>query len=429
MKRGRTVILAGILLGAIAPAAAAQGDSTRYARTPDALRPYKQFQNPYKIFFAEPQAFRGPGRDVAAPPDIDTVKIGVLAPIEGSRDAHLGQRIVRGATLAVEEANAAGGFGGVPFALVTRNDLGLWGASSNEMVALYDHGVWAMLGSIDGANTHIMTRLALKLGMPMVNTATTDPMLTETAIPWIVRCIADDRQSSYALALYMHEVRGFRRVALLRSNDRYGRVGTGELVDAMRRLGAPVVLELRYTPGSVDVRSQLERIGDAGVEAVVVWGDGRDAGEIVRRMRDMGLQQPVFGPDRLVSAEFLEAAGSTAEGVVATYPFNPATDDPVFLAFRERYLTRFGETPDAYGAHAYDGMQMVIQSIRHAGLNRVRIRDALTDIETFRGVTGVIPFDATWNDVGPVWMAVVQNGTYTFFPSPMEDGNNAVGRR
>ena len=34
----------------------------------------------------------------------------------------------------------------------------------------------------------------------MVNTGTTDPTLTETAIPWILRCMADDRQQGYALA-------------------------------------------------------------------------------------------------------------------------------------------------------------------------------------------------------------------------------------
>lgn len=429
MRRKSGTLLAVCLLALLVTDLTAQNDSTGYARTPEVLRPYNRFQSPYKVFFNEPQAYRGLGRDVAAPSGIDTVEIGVLAPLGDSPHAHLGRSIVQGAMLAVEEANAAGGFEGLPFALVTRSDRGVWGASANELVALYDQGVWATLGSVDGANTHIMVRLALKLGMPLVNTATTDPTLTETATPWIVRVIADDRQSSYALALYMHDVRWFRRVALLRSNDRYGRVGTGELVDAMRRLGAPFVLELRYTPGSVDVQSQLERIDDAGVDAVVLWGDGRDAGEILRQMREMGMQQPVLGPDRLVSAEFLEAAGSASEGVVATYPFNPTTDDPEFLGFRARYQNRFDDTPDAYPAHAYDGMRMIIQSIRRAGLNRVRIRDELTKLRTFRGVTGMIRFDTTWNDVGPVWMAVVKNGTHQFFPSPREFGSDANSRR
>src|SRR3989304_2041 len=112
---------------------------------------------------------RGRGRDKPAPVGLHEVPIGFLGPIAGSRDSSYGRRMLQGATLAVEEANARGGYRGIPFRLVIRNDLGLWGATSNELVALNDAGVWATLGSIDGANTHIMLRIALKIDMPLVS--------------------------------------------------------------------------------------------------------------------------------------------------------------------------------------------------------------------------------------------------------------------
>ncbi len=65
-------------------------------------------------------------------------------------------------------------------------------------------------------------------------------------------------------------------------------------------------------------------------------------------------------------------------------------------------------------------MTLLIQAIRNAGLNRVRIRGELTSFKSLRGVTGEIPLDATRNDVGPVWMAEVRQGTFHFFSSPME---------
>ncbi|MEE8373247.1 MAG: ABC transporter substrate-binding protein, partial [Dehalococcoidia bacterium] len=126
----------------------------------------------------------------------------------------------------------------------------------------------------------------------------------------------------------------------------------------------------------------------------------------------------VLGADRLVSDEFLQLAGRAAEGVVATYPYNPARDDPLLQDFHRRYQERFDEAPEAFAAHAYDGMTLLIRAIRNAGLNRVRIRDELTSLKSFRGVTGEITFDATSNDVGPVWMAEVRQGTFHFFSSP-----------
>ena len=62
--------------------------------------------------------------------------------------------MLHGAQLAIEEANARGGYGGTPFRLMVHNDQALWGAASNEMVKIaYDEKVWPMLGSISGDST------------------------------------------------------------------------------------------------------------------------------------------------------------------------------------------------------------------------------------------------------------------------------------
>jgi ABC-type branched-subunit amino acid transport system substrate-binding protein len=397
-----------------------QEDSIRYANTPPKLAPFGDYQSPYVFFFDDRPEHLGPGRDKAPPSGLTEVTLGFVGPIEGSRDARLGSRMLQGATLALEEANADGGFDGLPFTLIVRNDLGLWGASSNVIVELHDAGVWATTGSIDGANTHIMLRVALKLDMPLVVTADTDPTFTETRIPWAIRVNGDDRQSGYALALQIHDVMGHSRVAVLRENNRYGRVGTAEFKDAMKRLGAPIVLEMRYERGDTTFTAQLDRIRQTDPEAVLLWGDAEETGVIVRQMREMGMHQAVFGSDRIVSDEFLRIAGRAAEGVVATYPYNPTLDDPILKDFNRRYRERFDEEAESYAAHAYDGMKIMIEAVRRAGLNRVRIRDELTSLRSYRGVTGEIILDERWDDIGSIWMVEVRDGGFYFFPSPLE---------
>lgn len=387
-----------------------------YGNTPEELLPYRRHQAPYIHFFTEPQSFLGSGREKPPPANLKAVKIGFLGPLDSSAEAPLGKHMLQGATLALEEANAGGGYKGLPFVLIPRNDAGLWGASANELVKLNDEKVWAILGSIDGASTHIALRAALKLELPIVNTGSTDPTLTETRIPWIIRCIADDRQNGYTLALHIFKQQGYTKIAVLRQNNRYGRTGITEFKDAARRLGYPLLLELRYAAGDTIFTTQLERINQASAQAVVIWGNAKEAGLIVRQMRTLGMRQAVFGADRLVSPEFLRIAGKAAEGVVVTSPYNVKAEDEKLTEFNRHYTKRFGENPDAFAAHAYDGMSLLIQAIDTAGLNRVRIRDALTALETYRGVTGVITFDATNNDVGPVWLAEVRQGKFSFFP-------------
>jgi ABC-type branched-subunit amino acid transport system substrate-binding protein len=87
--------------------------------------------------------------------------------------------------------------------------------------------------------------------------------------------------------------------------------------------------------------------------------------------------------------------------------------------------------PDVFAAFAYDGMNMIIGAVEKAGLNRVLIRDVLTDLKTFQGyegVTGKVEFDATWNNIRPIFMARVRNGKFEFSPAPSQVRNvNAEG--
>ena len=386
-----------------------------YGRTPEAAIPYRDFPEPYTRFYKEKLPFRGAGRAEESAPGTDTVKIGLLVPSDSAPDAHLGLRMREGITLAIEQANAAGGFQGIPFEVVVREESGLWGASASEMVAFKtEDDVLAVMGSIDGANTHIALRAALKLGLPMVNTATTDPTLTETNIPWIVRCMADDRQQGYALTHHIFGELGIERTVVFRVNDRYGRTGVGEFRDAARRLRHPVLAELRWDPGERDFTRQLDRIAALTPEAIILWGNAADTAAIVREIRRRRMPVRVFGCDRMASQAFLEAAGVAADGVVTAATYDPTRADPRLAVFVEAFTARFGVAPETFAAHAYDGARLLIAAIRTAGLNRVRLRDALYDYERFDGVTGPIVFDTTLNDIGPVYLATAREGRWSY---------------
>ena len=135
------------------------------------------------------------------------------------------------------------------------NDNGLWGSSGNEITNMaYKDQVWAILGTIDGANSHIAIRVALKAEILMMNSGDTDPTFTETNIPWTARCIGDDRQMGYLMADYLFRKMGYKRVALIRSSNRFGRFGIREVRDTARRMGHPVLIEMAYKVGAARSR-------------------------------------------------------------------------------------------------------------------------------------------------------------------------------
>jgi ABC-type branched-subunit amino acid transport system substrate-binding protein len=398
-----------------------------YALTPEDLEPFGAVR-PFKEHFLEQMEYTGPGRAIPEPEQLDSVKLGFIGPIVAtvsvatggkSHEEALGIQMLRGTRLAIEEANARGGYlaRSIPFELVISNDNGLWGASGNEIVKLaYEDGVRAILGTIDGANSHIAIRVALKAEVLMINSGDTDPTFIETNIPWVARVISDDRQMGYLLADYVYRTLGLERVGIIRSSNRYGRFGVREVRDGSRRLGFPVLLEMAYQLGNEDFSLHLERLRSRDVDAIVHWGDARESALILNQMREMGMEQPYFANDRSVSNEFVETAGANAEGVTCVFPWNPEREDRKLEIFRENFRRRFGVEPDTYAAHAYDGMNMLVWAIQAAGLNRAKIRDVVAYMtRPWPGVTGDIDLSATLDDVGEVFLARFENGRWNYY--------------
>ncbi len=418
-----------------------------YTGAPEDLRPFAKFTTPYYEYYQDLIEYNGAAREIPDPnlKDLTEIRIGFLAPLYDHPDQVRGTRMLNGAQMAIDEANVVGGYGGKPFRIITHNDYdnwqnsipstrgiskdsAIWGAASNDAVRMiYDDKVWAMFGSISSESTHIALRLTLKAETPLVNSASTDPTIPETIIPWYHTDLQDDRVQGYTLARHIYDELGLKRVALLRVNSRYGRFGVIKFRDASRRLGHPIVIEQKYRPGDTDFRHQLEVIQDSRVDAIVLWSDIPEAAGILQQMQELGMKQRVFGSHRTIGDELVKLAGSAAEGFEAVYPYDPSRTDPRWLDFVSRYETRYHDKPDHFAALAYDEMRMLLDAICRAGLNRGRIRDALTGLASYKGVTGDMIFDPNCKNIAHLYLGRVQNGEIHYRPITMDKPYATVG--
>ena len=409
-----------------------------YAGEPADLSPYAKFAAPYDTNYTHPNIYSGAGRDLPEPKGLTEVRIGFFGPVQPNPESVFGLRMLHGAQLAVEEANARGGYGGKPFKLMQHNDYdnwqanavygddrptdpAIWGSPSNEAVKMiYDDQDWAIFGSISSESTHIMLRVALRAEIPIVNSASTDPTIPETYIPWYFTDLQDDRVQSLTLARRIFTELGLKRAALLRVNSRYGRFGVLKFRDAARRLGHPVVIEQKYLPGDTDFSKQLQVIRSSRADAIVLWTDEAQAALILKQLRAAGMKQRVFGAYRTLGPTLLAEAGDAAEGFEAVFPYDPTRNDPRWIDFNKRFEDRFHEKPEQFASLAYDAMNALLDSICKAGLNRARIHDALADIEEYDGVTGHMVFDPNQKNVAPMYLGTVHNGAITFRVATME---------
>ena len=274
------------------------GNYPFYGNVPEEMLPYRNIE-PYYRYWLTRLPFYGPGRDYPAPPDLKTLRVGLLSPPPYGPEAVRGEMSKKGVVLAIEEANAAHQPGELPFELVEKADSPQWGSAANIAVEFADTNALAFIGTVDGDATHVALRVVLKTEMFMVNCSDPDPSLTETQIPWLLRDFPDNRQQGYLLARLMVEERGLSKIVVFRGNSRPGRMGVRPFVDAVRRLGHPVLQEINFKDGDRTFDTQVAVIKQANPDAVVFWGNPAETGPAAAQLRAAGVKAAFYGFDRL----------------------------------------------------------------------------------------------------------------------------------
>ena len=360
---------------------------------------------PYKDASKMPSTFEGPGRDLPEPANVQEVLIGYYGPGE---DAHpAGGIIWQGATLAIEEANREGGYHAKPFKLVARWSENPWrgGAALIARMAFVDR-VWVIIGSIEGASTHLAEQVVAKALLPLVNPVATDRTIHMASVPWMFSVVAGDNLYSTVLA---RALRG-RKTVILSATDHDSRAFCGYLKPALMEEKARIALQLEFEPGRPDLSELVRDAVEARPEAIAVIADAGDSARLVTLLREKKYGGRIAGGPLFGRAAFAAQAGSAAEGAVFPWAGAPTA------SFCSRFAARFGRQPDYAAACAYDAVGVVVKAIRSAGLNRARIRDALAALPAYEGASGPIQWDVFGQNRRPPVLAMIRAGEPTAIP-------------
>lgn len=326
------------------------------------------------------------------------VKIGLAGPFSLAR----GLSMRHGAQLAVDQINARGGVHGQPLELSVVDDSANDDAAVRAAQQLYDDpAVVAVVGHLSSGTSLAAAPVYGSGSDPvvMVSPSASSPELSGIN-PYVFRLCPTDLRYGAALARFVRQSLGARRVGIVFVNNDYGRGVRQTFTSEFAKLGGTVVEEDPYLPAIYSVEPYLARMRQSGVDALMLAMDRSDAELTVRQMQAAGLHWPVVGGDALTG---IEAAGPLAEGIrfpTAYLADAPGEPNATFLA---AYLRAHpGERPDPRGAGAYDAVTLIARAIAARGADRAAIREYLSQVgrrvPALKGVTGTIAFD-TLGDV------------------------------
>jgi branched-chain amino acid transport system substrate-binding protein len=291
---------------------------------------------------------------------------------------------------AVAEANARGGYDGLPFEVVLRAEDGPWGSGSKQVTALaVEDSVWVILGGLDGGGAHLAEMIAAKLWVPVITITAADRTIDFANVPWVFRCFPSDDRQACALLNYARGC-AYDSLVVFSEAAREGRTGARRLLDAAHRQQVLLAGPLEYDPRTPEACLGSADLGSA--DAVLIWGPAASGQALLRALRHEGFPGPVLGPACLLSEELLQGGSAWGEVTVAA-PYDWGCENPRRREFCRRYEAEAGRTCEPTAVFAFDAACMAMTAIQQAGLNRARIRDALAS-GSFPTAAGFLRFDS-----------------------------------
>jgi len=339
-------------------------------------------------------------------PAVREVRIGYFGPSDPSH-AEAGD-MWRAARLAVEQANAGGGFRGRPFRLVARWSKDPWGTGVTQVVRMaYTDRVRAILGGIDGPSTHLAEQAVAKARLVLISPGSTDRTANLANVPWMFSCLPGDPLLAGPLVAEVSARVGKEPFVVVSTDDHDARMFTAALMKGFTRRRTVPRHHFVCRKAGHEVAELVSRIVRAEPAAVVLAAGPADSARLVTAIRGAGYTGLLFGGPSLGHRHFLRSTGPAAEGVIFPLLYSPGSSPDGFARTFER---RFGHAPDYAAAHAYDAARLLVEAVREAGLDRTRIREAVRKLSPWTGVTGIVRWDAQGGNVRPVPLGTIREG-------------------
>jgi len=322
----------------------------------------------------------------------EPLRIGGAFNLSG-RHYDLGVSGRNGATLAVEDLNAAGGIDGRRLELVVRDDEQEPEAARRAVQALADLGVVAIVGHMTSAMTEATLAQANQARVLMIS-PTTSAAKYQGLDDWLVLLNLSTRASTAAIVARMTRIEKVRRLVAVQ--DLSNKVFTQAWIDGVReelaRRGGELVV-VTFTSGEARPLSDVAALAlAAGADGVLVLANSLDSASLCQQVRKRDARLPIFGSDWGFTQDVVAHGGSAVEGAIFTQKVNVEDQSPRFRRFRDAHVARFSRPPDFAAALSYEAVQLVAEGLRRE-TTREGLRRAILSLGEYQGLQGTVRLD------------------------------------
>ncbi len=352
--------------------------------------------------------------------DAVTLKIAHIGPLTGPAAVY-GTATSRGAKIAADEINAAGG--NFQIELLDEDDTHDAEKAVNAYNAVMDQGAQMIIGTTTTTPCIAVGAVANEERVFMLTPSASSTDVTKGKDNVYQVCFTDPAQGA-ASAEYIANHKLATKVAVIYNNADAYSTGIYNTFDAKaKEVGLEIVSTTTFNDDTTDFSVQVADAQTNGAELVFLPIYYTPASQILTTAHAIGFA-PIFfgvdGMDGILSIEGFDT--SLAEGVMLLTPFSADAQDEKTKNFVAKYQELYNEIPNQFAADAYDGVYALVAAAEKAGVQNGAAAEDICDamiaaMQEIRieGITGTMTWAATGEVSKTPTAVVIKDGAYVGF--------------
>ncbi len=285
------------------------------------------------------------------------IKIAGLVELSGG-GVTSGTNFNDGVKLAVKEINAAGGIMGRKIDYTANDTQSQPQVSKALAVKAVDDGAYVVMGPVFSGSILVSMAETKRAEIPNF-TGGEAAAITQQGNPYIFRTSFTQTTAMPKVARYLKDVMKAKTVAIVYTNNDYGKGGRDVFVKAVEPHGLKVVADISTDPGQLDFSGAVLKVKQANADALFIYTNEEEAARALRELRKQGYDKPIVGETVLTSQKVIELAGDAANGAIAHVGLTADAPDPGIKAFAAKFQKEYNYKPDHNGLKGYTAMYVV----------------------------------------------------------------------
>lgn len=355
----------------------------------------------------------------SAAPKAD-LKVGLAISLTGAANT-FGPSQQKGAELAVEEVNKAGGIDGAKLQLLIQDDA----STRDQGITAFrkfinEDKVAAIIGptlSGTAAGAHPVAQAA---GVPTVAISNTGIGIVGKCeygpCDWIFRASLGEETAVPETVKAAKSKLGLKKVVILYASDaKFESDGLIIFKKALAAEGVTVAKEIAYTTKDVDFAPFVTQAKAESPDAIIASSLAVAAGKILLEVQKQMPGVRVIGGNGLNSAALL--ANAAASLIVVGTAWSKASTEKANTDFVAAYKAKHNADPDQFAAQAYTGVKVLADAMKKSGdaTDKAKLRKALEGVKDLQTPLGAFSFTAEHDVKQPVFVMTVKDGQFSPF--------------